>query len=102
VEAVFFPRVLLVLSGHSVSVRDVLQTCKHENGVLKRGQRIALLRELRSMNIHSASLFPGLDGFARSLAVDLELSVAQQIEARKEEMLRNEMGYRAKREAAAS
>jgi hypothetical protein len=34
---------------------------------LKRDQRIEFLEELRRMNIHRASLFPGLDGFARSL-----------------------------------
>lgn len=39
--------------------------------VLKTDQRIQFLEELRRMNIHSASLFPGLDGFARSLAVNL-------------------------------
>jgi hypothetical protein len=36
------------------------------------GERIALLAILRRMNIHRASLFPGLDGFARSLGIELE------------------------------
>ena len=35
-------------------------------------ERIAILRELRRMNIHCASLYPGLDGFARSLQAELE------------------------------
>jgi len=34
------------------------------------------------MNIHEGSLFPGLDGFARSLGVNLEIDVARQIESR--------------------
>jgi hypothetical protein len=55
--------------------------------VLKRDQRIMFLEELRRMNIHSASLFPGLDGFARSLAVNLEISVAHQIEAHKQAVI---------------
>ena len=38
-------------------------------------QRIVMLKELRRMNIHSASLFPGLDGFARSLGVELECQI---------------------------
>jgi hypothetical protein len=51
--------------------------------LLKRDQRIVFLKELRRMNIHSASLFPGLDGFARSLGINLEIEVAHQIEMSK-------------------
>lgn len=43
--------------------------------VLKRELRITLLKHLRAMNIHRASLFPGLDGFGRSLRLDLEMKV---------------------------
>jgi hypothetical protein len=43
--------------------------------VLKREPRITLLRHLRTMNIHRASLFPGLDGFGQSLRLDLEMKV---------------------------
>jgi hypothetical protein len=59
---------------------------------IKRDRRIEFLEELRRMNIHEASLFPGLDGFARSLGVNLEIEVARQIESRNEtfhEYLRN-------------
>lgn len=35
--------------------------------------RITFLRYLRAMNIHPASLFPGLDGLGLSLKLDLEL-----------------------------
>jgi len=38
--------------------------------------RIEFLRNLREMNIHRGSLFPGLDGFGRSLRIDLEIKVA--------------------------
>jgi hypothetical protein len=48
--------------------------------VLKKDSRIAFLEELHRMNIHRASLFPGLDGFARALSIDLEIAVAHQIE----------------------
>lgn len=51
--------------------------------VIDKGRRISFLEKLRQMNIHSASLFPGLDGFARSLAVTLDIAVADQLEARK-------------------
>ncbi len=43
--------------------------------IVEQHQRIAMLKELRRMNIHSASLFPGLDGFARSLGIHLEISL---------------------------
>jgi hypothetical protein len=43
--------------------------------VVEQEQRIEMLRELRRMNIHSASLFPGLDGFARSLGIHLEIGL---------------------------
>jgi hypothetical protein len=35
--------------------------------------RVEFLKTLRAMNIHRASLFPGLDGFGQSLRLDLEL-----------------------------
>jgi FRG domain-containing protein len=35
--------------------------------------RVQFLKHLRSMNIHRASLFPGLDGLGASLKLDLEL-----------------------------
>jgi hypothetical protein len=35
--------------------------------------RIKFLKQLRAMNIHRASLFPGLDGLGTSLKLDLEL-----------------------------
>jgi FRG domain-containing protein len=40
-----------------------------------RNHRIKFLKTLRAMNIHRASLFPGLDGFGRSLKLDLEIKV---------------------------
>jgi hypothetical protein len=43
--------------------------------VLSSTLRIALLKNLRTMNIHRASLFPGLDGFGQSLKLDLEIKV---------------------------
>jgi FRG domain len=43
--------------------------------VLKRELRITFLKNLRAMNIHRASLFPGLDGFGQSFRLDLEMKV---------------------------
>ena len=40
---------------------------------LQAGSRKEFLKNLRAMNIHRASLFPGLDGFAQSLRLDLEI-----------------------------
>jgi hypothetical protein len=39
--------------------------------------RITFLKRLRAMNIHPASLFPGLDGLGLSLKLDLELKDIQ-------------------------
>jgi hypothetical protein len=36
-------------------------------------QRLIALEELRRMNIHRSSLFPGIDGFAQSLATEIEI-----------------------------
>jgi FRG domain len=57
--------------------------------VLRRDQRLKFLEELRKMNIHEASLFPGPDGFARSLGVDLDISLAQQVRAAKQVVIDN-------------
>ena len=40
---------------------------------LNTAYRIEFLQKLKAMNIHRASLFPGLDGFAQALKTDLEL-----------------------------
>jgi len=37
--------------------------------------RIEFLKRLREMNIHSVSLFPGIDGLGKSLKLDLEIKV---------------------------
>jgi hypothetical protein len=42
--------------------------------------RITFLKNLRAMNIHRASLFPGLDGFGQSLRLDLEIKVKDAVE----------------------
>jgi hypothetical protein len=45
--------------------------------VVKSDLRITFLKKLREMNIHSASLFPGLDGFGKSLTLDQEIKVKE-------------------------
>ena len=39
--------------------------------------RFEFLKQLQFANIHRGSLFPGLDGFARSLSVDLQIQMNQ-------------------------
>jgi hypothetical protein len=55
--------------------------------VVKKDRRIEFLEKLQRMNIHEASLFPGLDGFARSLGMRLEVLVERQIQKRKQDIL---------------
>jgi len=45
---------------------------------LRAGSRKEFLKNLRAMNIHRGSLFPGLDGFARSLRLDLEIKTGDE------------------------
>lgn len=53
--------------------------------------RIEFLKSLREMNIHRASLFPGIDGFCQSLRVDLQIKVDRE---RQLANLRNAKGAR--------
>jgi hypothetical protein len=45
---------------------------------VNRDHRIKFLKNLRAMNIHRASLFPGLDGFGQSLRLNFEIKVADE------------------------
>jgi FRG domain len=56
------------LDGPDIPDRPVVRRL-----VLKRELRIGFLKNLRAMNIHRASLFPGLDGLGKSLRLDLEM-----------------------------
>ena len=62
--------------------------------IVKRDGRIKLLEELRGMNIHGASLFPGLDGFGQSVAVNLDIAVVQQLESRRRAMVEEDRRFR--------
>jgi hypothetical protein len=45
---------------------------------IRESSRIDFLEQLRRMNIHRASLFPGLDGFCEYLKVDLKIKVERE------------------------
>ena len=48
--------------------------------VIKTAERVRSVRELNRMNINGASLFPGLDGFARSLKLDLQVDIHERLQ----------------------
>src|ERR1035437_301956 len=48
--------------------------------VIKTAERVRFVRELNRMNINGASLFPGLDGFARSLKLDLQVDIQERLQ----------------------
>jgi hypothetical protein len=48
--------------------------------VIKTAQRDKFVRELNRMNINGASLFPGLDGFARSLKLELQVEINKRLQ----------------------
>ena len=73
-ETPFFDQILMSMIIHpAIPEQPVLR--KLEVGA---GQRVKFLENLREMNIHRASLFPGLDGFCQSLKLDLEIKVANE------------------------
>jgi len=45
---------------------------------IKGTRRFDFLEQLRGMNIHRASLFPGIDGFCENLKVDLQIKVERE------------------------
>lgn len=47
--------------------------------VIKTADRVRFVRELNRMNINGASLFPGLEGFARSLKLDLQVDISERL-----------------------
>jgi hypothetical protein len=67
----FFWQIVMSMMIHP----DVPERAVVKKLILNSECRIGVLRRLREMNVHSASLFPGLDGFAKSLALDLEIKV---------------------------
>jgi hypothetical protein len=69
----FFDQILISMLIHPILDRPVIRKLEiHES------LRTSFLDSLRSMNIHRASLFPGLDGFCESLKLDLEIQVSKE------------------------
>ena len=69
----FFDHILTSMMLNPIQEQPVIKKLKVE-----RSLRIEFLERLRHMNIHSGSLFPGLDGFCKFLKADLEIRVANQ------------------------
>jgi hypothetical protein len=73
-ETPFFDQILMTMMIHpEITSRPVVR--KLEVG---RDHRVEFLGKLREKKIHGASLFPGLDGFCRSLKHDLEIKVKEE------------------------
>jgi len=70
-----FNQILMSMMIKEVPDRPVVRKLEIGND-----HRIKFLKKLRAMNIHRASLFPDLDGFGRSLQLDLELKVKGTLE----------------------
>ena len=69
-QATFSQMLMSMMIHPDVPDRPVLRKL-----TIKKGLRIEFLKRLREMNIHSASLFPGIEGFGKSLKLDLEIKV---------------------------
>ncbi|MGH9607462.1 MAG: FRG domain-containing protein [Terracidiphilus sp.] len=72
-ETPFFDQILISMMIDPIQERPVIRKLK-----IGMDLRIGFLESLRSMNIHSGSLFPGLDGFCQSLKTELEIRVANE------------------------
>jgi hypothetical protein len=65
----YFSRTLIYMMSHpNVPDQPVLRKLTVEKNL-----RINFLKRLREMNIHGASLYPGLDGIGKSLKLDMEI-----------------------------
>jgi len=67
----FFDQILVSMMVDPILERPVIRKLEVDESL-----RVEFLEGLRAMNIHRASLFPGLDGFCQSLKLDLEIRVA--------------------------
>jgi hypothetical protein len=72
-EVPFFDQILISMIRDVILERQVIRKLE-----INQSLRISFLENLRSMNIHRASLFPDLDGFCQSLKLDLEIKVANE------------------------
>lgn len=67
----------LVPSNNNESFEQIISVYKTEESPVKKfvitaNLRLELIKKLRSMNITAATLFPGLDGFCRSLKIQVD------------------------------
>jgi hypothetical protein len=67
-EASFGQLLMTMMMHEELTTRPVIRRLEIGSSL-----RIKFLKNLRAMNIHRASLFPGLDGLAALLKLDLEL-----------------------------
>lgn len=68
----FFDQILVSMMKEPIMDRPVVRKLEVDENL-----RVEFLEKLRAMNIHRASLFPGLDGFCEFLKLDLEIRVAK-------------------------
>jgi succinylarginine dihydrolase len=71
-EATFGQTLMSMLMHSEIPDQPVIRKLEVEGSM-----RSDYLHKLRAMNIHRTSLFPGLDGFGKSLRADLELKKLQ-------------------------
>src|SRR5262249_20501236 len=67
-EASFYHVLMRMMVIPRLTERPMIQKLK-----VTAANRIEFLKQLRKMNIHRSSLFPGLDGFGKYLRLDLQM-----------------------------
>ena len=74
VETPYLDQILIsMMTKPDLIVRPVIRKLQ-----IRGARRFDLLEQLRGMNIHRASLFPGIDGFCQHLKVDLQIKVERE------------------------
>jgi hypothetical protein len=74
VETPYLDQILTsMMTAPDLIVRPVIRKLR-----IRRARRLYFLEQLRGMNIHRASLFPGIDGFCQHLKVDLQIKVERE------------------------
>ena len=74
VETPYLDQILTsMMTMPDLIVRPVIRKLR-----IRGARRFYFLEQLRGMNIHRASLFPGIDGFCQHLKVDLQIKVERE------------------------
>lgn len=83
-----FSQILMSMMFHQIPAQPVVRKLQ-----VDMNQRIPILKQLQEINIHNASLFPGLDGFGKSLKLDLQMKAVDKGRTLAEQIANDRMNW---------